>query len=129
MHRHHSPRRRRRANRSPPRARAIVDCQQIIDDPDPRVASLKAAYFNFISEEIDDAEQRLRRLVDAEACSRHHGFRVAYRGRERRPSSTNIAPSPSKRSPRSITRPFLQQRQLGAAKPRMKELLDEGGGK
>jgi hypothetical protein len=138
MHRHHSSRRRRRANRSPPRARAFVDCQQIIDDPDPRVASPRAAYFNFLSEEIDAAEQRLRRLVDAEARSRHRGFRVVYGGGERRSSSTNIAPSPSKRRRPSILRPFLQQallkadetsRQLEAAKLQMKETLDEGGGK
>ena len=138
MHRHHTPRRRRRANRRSPRARAIADCQRIVDDPDPRVASLRAAYFNFLSEEIDAAEQRLRRLVDAEARSRRRGFRVVYGGRERRPSSTNIAPSPSKRRRPSIPRAFLQQallkadetsRQLGAAKLRMKELLDEGRGK
>jgi hypothetical protein len=116
-----------------------VDCQQIIDDPDPRVASLRAAYFNFLSEEIDAAEQRLRRLVDAEARSRRRGFRVVYGGRERQPLSTNIAPSPpSKRRRSSIPHPFLEQalpkadktsRQLEAAKPRMKELLDEGRGK
>ena len=114
-----------------------MDCQRIVDDPSPRVASLRAAYFNFLSEEIDAAEQRLRRLVDAEARSRHRGFRVVYGGRERRPSSTNIAPSPSKRRRSSIPRPFLQQallkadetsRQLEAAK-RTKELLEEGGGK
>jgi hypothetical protein len=138
MHGHHTPRRRRRANRRSPRARAIVDCQRIVDDPDPRVTSLRAAYFNLLSEEIDAAEQRLRSLVDAEARSRHRGFRVVYGGRERRPSSTNIAPSPSKRSRPSIPRPFLEQallkadktsRQFGAAKLRMKELLNEGGGK
>jgi hypothetical protein len=116
----------------------MADCQRVVVDPDPRVASLRAAYFNFLSEEIDAAEQRLRRLVDAEARSRHRGFRLVYRGRERRPSSTNIAPSPSKRRCPSIPRAFLQQallkadetsRQLGAAKLRMKELLDEGRGK
>jgi hypothetical protein len=138
MHSHHTPRRRRRANRRSSRARALADCQRIVDHSDPRATSLRAACFNFLSEEIDAAEQRLRRLVDAEARSRRHRFRVVYGGRERRPSSANIAPSPSKRRRPSIPRPFLEQallkadrtsRQLEAAKPRMKELLDEGGGK
>jgi hypothetical protein len=139
MHRHHTPRRRRRANRRSSRARALADCQRTVDHPDPRIASRRAAYFNFLSEEIDATEQRLRRLVDAEARSRRRRFRVVYGGRERRPSSTNIAPSPpSKRRRPSIPRPFLQQavlkaeetsRQLEAPKPRMKELLDEGRGK
>jgi hypothetical protein len=138
MHRNDNPRRRRRANRRSPRATTMADCQRVVVDPDPRVASLRAAYFNFLSEEIDAAEQRLRRLVDAEARSRHRGFRVVYGGRERRPSSTNIAPSPSKRRRLSIPRAFFQHallkadetsRPLGAAKLRMKELLDEGRGK
>ena len=126
MHRHHSPRRRRRANRRSSRARVLADWRTV-DRPDPRVASLRAAYFNFLSEEIHAAELRLRRLVDAEARSRHRGFRVVYGGRERRPSSTKIAPSPSKRRHPSIPRPFLQQallkadetsRQIEATKPR-----------
>jgi hypothetical protein len=128
MRRNHNPLRRSRANRRSPRARAIADCQRIVEDPDPRVASLRAACFNFLSEEIDVVEQRLPRLVDAEARSRRRGFRVVYGGRERRPSSTNIAPSPSKRRRPSIPRLFLQQallkadetsRQLGAAKLRL----------
>ncbi len=138
MHRDHNPRRRRRANRRSPRARAIADCQRIVDDPDPRVASPRAAYFNIRSEEIDAAEQRLPRLVDAEARSGRRGFRVVYGGRERRPSSTNIAASPSKRRRPSIPRPFLEQalpkadetsRQLEAAKLRKKEIARRGRGK
>lgn len=55
--------------------------QQMLDDPNPKLAALKANYLAELWIGIDQAERRLNTLIEKFAQSQRAGFRIVAGGR------------------------------------------------
>jgi len=63
------------------RRQAAPDLQELLDNPDPRFAKLKAQFVASLADAADALEERLAKVIDAHARRSRETFRVVDGGR------------------------------------------------